>query len=116
MFLISKLLLESTNDTLINLEGLSENSVGDGRNRPKNSISNGNNTRVLAAKASESKSRAMSNIKLEVNEANGEHKHVSFVQDFGEELVGVGGDKANQESAFQNHENFSGSWVDVRWV
>ena len=64
---------------LIQLEGFSQNIRINGRIRPENGVGDGDDTRVLAALSSKGNCIGFSNIELEVNEPNWEHKHISLV-------------------------------------
>ena len=57
---------------------------------------------MLATKTKNHDSIALTNVELEVNETNCEHKRISLVKNFSEEtiIVLIGSDTLHKESAF----------------
>ncbi|XXG65875.1 hypothetical protein AAC387_Pa05g3475 [Persea americana] len=88
----------------------------DGRIRSKNRVSYGDNTWVLTVESSNSYSRYVADIGLEVNEANWEDKHINLIKDLAYEgvIVLVGEDKAGVERSFEDRQYLCGTWVRVR--
>ena len=99
---------------LLNLEGFSQNVGRNIRVRPKHCICNGDDARVLAAESGESHGGSVPDVLLEVNETHRKNKHIALVKHFGEEtILGVGGDEADEECAFEDGENLGGARVRV---
>ncbi|URE13591.1 hypothetical protein MUK42_22411 [Musa troglodytarum] len=66
----------------------------------------GDHRRVLAAETGECNGFLGAVVELEVDKALREHKHITLVKHFGGELVvGIGGDEADVERAFQHRLN-----------
>ena len=56
----------------------------------------------------------MPNILLEVNQAHGKNKDITFAQCLGDQAVlRVGSDEAYQELAFKDSQDLGGAWVGV---
>ncbi|KAF4378279.1 hypothetical protein F8388_010718 [Cannabis sativa] len=84
---IPKLLLKMVDNVLVNLEGLSKDIRVDGRVRTEHSICNGDHSSILAAESSKGNCWCVSFVELEMNQTNGEHEHISLVQNLREEAV-----------------------------
>ncbi|RRT46802.1 hypothetical protein BHE74_00031893 [Ensete ventricosum] len=90
---------------LIHLKCLSEDIVRDGWFGSEDSTGDGDRPGVLAAESRKRDGVPGAMVELEVDQALGEHKHITLVEHFGEELVvGVGGDESHVERAFQHRQ------------
>ncbi|URE33573.1 porphobilinogen deaminase [Musa troglodytarum] len=104
-------------DLLVHLKGLGEDVIRDGRFGAEDGIGDGDHPRVLAAETGDCDGRLGAEVELEVDEALGEHEHVTLANHFGDEpVVGVGGDEADVERAFQHRQYLRRPGMDVRRV
>ncbi|THU71194.1 hypothetical protein C4D60_Mb08t32960 [Musa balbisiana] len=116
-FEILEMSLNPVYDLLVHPEGLSEDIIRDGGFGAEDGIGNGDQPRVLAAETGECDGLVGAVVELEVDEALGEHKHITLAKHFGDEpVVGVGGDEADVERAFQHRLNLRRPGMDVRRV
>ena len=58
----------------------------------------------------------MDGVELEMDEPFREYKHITLVENLGEEVVWVGGDKPDVQGPLKHSEDLSGTWVGVWWV
>ncbi|KAF4384459.1 hypothetical protein G4B88_028533 [Cannabis sativa] len=112
-----ELFLKVKNNILVQTESPSKKISINRRSGSKHSISNGNNSRILATKTGESHRGSLSDVELEVNQSNREDEHVTLVQDLCEEQVlAVGlvrGHESHVQCSFHHHQYLASSWVSV---
>jgi len=107
--------LDNLDEPVIDLESSGEHR---GRNRRRGSEQGGRNllsSWILAVQSREGHCVDRANVLLEMHKTSREHKHVSLLQRCGEQSV-VSGDKANQESTLDHHQDFGGPRMCVRRV
>lgn len=100
---------------VIDLKSFGENIVVNGWSGAENGVGNDDDARVLAVEKRHGNGVTLSNILLEVNQAEREYEDVALLQHFrNQPVLRAGRHKPHQHAAIQHRQDLGGAWVPMR--